>query len=116
MLILTSMEYVDASVFNIKQGTRKDIKIKRKKRGGKNSDERCERREGPLAEFEAEAESQLVLLDPSVSVDVTVTHHSFPELVQVCATDAGLHGGEGRGGSEELGQRVLMGTDVSFFI
>lgn len=49
--------------------------------------ERCE---GLLAEFEAEAESQLVLLDLSVSVDVTVTHQGFPELVQVCATDAGL--------------------------
>lgn len=47
----------------------------------------------PLAEFEAEAESQLVLLDLSISVDVAVTHQSFPELVQVCATDAGLQEG-----------------------
>lgn len=43
-----------------------------------------------LTEFEAKAESQLILLDLSVSVDVTVTHQGFPELVQVCSTDAGL--------------------------
>ena len=42
---------------------------------------------GLLAEFEAEAESQLVLLDLSVSVDVAVTHQSFPELVQVFAEE-----------------------------
>lgn len=50
-----------------------------------------------LAQFEAQAESQLVLLDLSILVDVTVTHQGFPELVQVCATDAGLHGAEGQG-------------------
>lgn len=53
--------------------------------------------EGWLAEFEAEAESQLVLLDLSVSVDVAVTHQGLPELVQVCAADAGLEEGRHRG-------------------
>lgn len=53
--------------------------------------------EGRLAEFEAEAESQLVLLDLSVSVDVAVTHQGLPELVQVCAADAGLEEGQHRG-------------------
>lgn len=43
-----------------------------------------------LTEFETKAKSQLVLLDLSVSVDVTVTHQGFPELVQVCTADAGL--------------------------
>lgn len=43
-----------------------------------------------LTEFETKAESQLVLLDLSVSVDVTVTHQGFPELVQVCPADARL--------------------------
>lgn len=43
-----------------------------------------------LTEFETKAESQLVLLDLPVSIDVTVTHQGFPELVQVCTADAGL--------------------------
>lgn len=42
------------------------------------------------AEFEAEAESQLVFLDFPVSVDVAVAHQGFPELVQFCSADAGL--------------------------
>lgn len=44
----------------------------------------------PLAEFEAEAQGQLVLLDFSVSVDVAVIQQQFSEAVQLRATDAGL--------------------------
>lgn len=68
------------------------IKIEKSKLGVAANEERRKKHccEALLAELEAEAESQLVLLDLSISVDVTVTHQGFPELVQVCATDAGL--------------------------
>lgn len=66
----------------------------------------CERCRGLLAEFEAE--SQLVLLDLSVSVDAVVTHQSFPELVQVCATDAGLEERVGGWKSYREVRRLLM--------
>lgn len=75
------------------------IKTEKKKR--RKSDDHQGRCVGPLAESEAEAKSQLILLDLSVSVDVAVTHQGLSELVQVRATDAGLQevGGakDGRG-------------------
>lgn len=62
--------------------------------------------DGRRKAFEAEAESQLLLLGHSVSTDVTATHQGFPELVQVWATGAGLLGGEGRG--FRRGQKSLL--------
>lgn len=68
------------------------------------AEEEITRREEPLTEFEAEAQSQLVLLDLSVSVDVAVTHQGVSELVQVGSTDAGLEDRVRRTGSGGLKQ------------
>lgn len=62
--------------------------------------------QGQLAELKAEAESQLILLDLSVSIDVTVTHQGFPELIQVCPTDAGLQ-------KEFIAVKVLVDLNAS---
>lgn len=45
------------------------------------------------SEFQPQTQRQLILLDLSISVDVTVAEQGLFEPVQVCATQVGLRDG-----------------------